>query len=119
MALALEKEVVSQLWRVRRTCAQMLRDRDFNISKEDLEMRFEDFSSQFASVGISGIRFVIDLEWGKCRSRLKLIAAKKSDSTDLIMVFYPEEEKVGVNTIKTYVGMRLILIMQIDSRNGI
>ena len=86
-----EKELISQLWRIRRTCAQMLRDRNYLVSSDDLDMKIEEFSEKFADVGISGIR-----------DRMSFTCGKKDDPTDMITVFYPEEAKVGVKVLKEY-----------------
>lgn len=53
------KEVASQLWRVRRTCSQMLRDRDFVVMEDDLNMKSEEFFERFSG-GASGIRYVVE-----------------------------------------------------------
>lgn len=40
-------EDASRLWRVRRTCLQMLRDRDYLINQDELKMGMEEFKVRF------------------------------------------------------------------------
>lgn len=47
MALVTPAEEASRLWRVRRTCVQMLRDRDYLINQEDLKLSFDDFKARY------------------------------------------------------------------------
>lgn len=78
----------TRLFRVRKTCLEMLNDRGYLIGQDDLEESRDAFISKFS-------------EEPK-RDDLTLLAPKQEDPTDQMFVFYPNEDKVGVKTIKTF-----------------
>eukprot|EP00455_Lapot_gusevi_P003144 TRINITY_DN112_c0_g1_i1.p1 TRINITY_DN112_c0_g1~~TRINITY_DN112_c0_g1_i1.p1 ORF type:complete len:229 (-),score=75.73 TRINITY_DN112_c0_g1_i1:278-898(-) len=84
-------EEQSRLWRIRRTVAQMLADREYLVGDEDTKLSFEDFKEKYGgeSAGI--------------RDRMTLLARQRDDPTDQIFVFFPEEAKVGVKPIRNYI----------------
>lgn len=79
---------VSRLYRVRATCLQMLRDRGYLVAENDLNMTKDQFTEKFGDDPL--------------RQMLTLMVCKQDDPTDQIFVFYPDELKIGVTTIKTY-----------------
>lgn len=78
----------TRLFRVRKTCLEMLLDRGYLVGEEDLHESRDTFISKFS-------------EEPK-RDDLTLLSQKQEDPTDQIFVFYPNEDKVGVKTIKTF-----------------
>lgn len=76
----------SRLYRVRKTTLKMLAQRGYNIDNRIMEQTTSSFAQQYGRE--------VD------RSKLELFLEKTDDSTDQIMVFWPEDEKVGVNPIK-------------------
>lgn len=78
----------TRLFRVRKTCLEMLNDRGYLIGQDDLEETRDIFTQKFS-------------EEPK-RDDLTLLAPKQEDPTDQMFVFFPNEDKVGVRTIKTY-----------------
>ncbi|KAL0043998.1 hypothetical protein WJX82_000663 [Trebouxia sp. C0006] len=66
----------------------MLNDRGYLIGQDDLEETRDIFTQKFS-------------EEPK-RDDLTLLAPKQEDPTDQMFVFFPNEDKVGVKTIKTY-----------------
>mmetsp|Transcript_3891 Transcript_3891/g.8430 ORF Transcript_3891/g.8430 Transcript_3891/m.8430 type:complete len:211 (-) Transcript_3891:296-928(-) len=78
-----------RLFRVRRTIYQMLRDRGYMVSKEDIEMSEDAFLEKFAENGMD-----------PNREQLMILVQKRDDLTEQIMVFWPQDPKVGVKPIK-------------------
>ncbi|KAL0029120.1 hypothetical protein WJX77_008322 [Trebouxia sp. C0004] len=78
----------TRLFRVRKTCLEMLNDRGYLIGQDDLEETRDIFTQKFS-------------EEPK-RDDLTLLAPKQEDPTDQMFVFFPNEDKVGVKTVKTY-----------------
>jgi len=77
-----------RFFRVRRTCLEMLNDRGYLVASEDLQMDLDGFTERYGS------------EPGK--DDLTVLAPKQDDPTEQIFVFFAEDPKVGVKTIKTY-----------------
>ncbi|MCO5573899.1 hypothetical protein L7F22_027674 [Adiantum nelumboides] len=81
-------EQSARLYRIRRTVMQMLRDRDYLVADFETSMSKDDFREKFG-------------EEPK-RDDLVIIKSKRANPAEQIFVFFPEEPKVGVKTIKTY-----------------
>eukprot|EP01087_Luapelamoeba_hula_P003968 TRINITY_DN13940_c0_g1_i2.p1 TRINITY_DN13940_c0_g1~~TRINITY_DN13940_c0_g1_i2.p1 ORF type:complete len:208 (-),score=42.96 TRINITY_DN13940_c0_g1_i2:64-687(-) len=82
----------SRLFQIRRTVMQMLTDRGYIVGQADVEMDKETFMSKCAPDG--AVR----------RKELEMLFRKKDDPTNLLFVFWPEENNkpVGVTPIKTF-----------------
>eukprot|EP00246_Nothoceros_aenigmaticus_P016718 TRINITY_DN7789_c0_g1_i2.p1 TRINITY_DN7789_c0_g1~~TRINITY_DN7789_c0_g1_i2.p1 ORF type:complete len:209 (+),score=31.43 TRINITY_DN7789_c0_g1_i2:110-736(+) len=78
----------TRLFRIRRTVMQMLRDRDYLVADFELNMSKDEFKQKYSDE--------------PKREDLVISKPRRSNSSDHIMVFFPEEAKVGVKTIKTY-----------------
>lgn len=79
------------LYRIRRTVLKMLQERNYMVSEDQLAMDVDQFVVQFGS--------------SPKRADLTILAEHETDPEDQIFVFMPEEEKVGVKTIKSYAIM--------------
>ncbi|BAU02887.1 hypothetical protein VIGAN_11248300 [Vigna angularis var. angularis] len=86
--MVLPDEEISRLFRIRKTVMQMLRDRGFLVGDFEINMSKHEFKSKYG-------------EHMK-REDLVINKSKKDNSGDQIYVFFPEEAKVGVKTMKTY-----------------
>ncbi|CAL5222035.1 g4328 [Coccomyxa viridis] len=75
-------------FRIRKTCLEMLNDRQYLIGQDELNMSKEAFRDRFGD--------------DPRKDDLTVLAPKQDDPTEQVFVFFPEEEKVGVKTIKTY-----------------
>ena len=84
-------DLVTRLYKVRRTCNQMLRDRGYIVSEQDVEQSIDEFKEKFN---------VMDDEVDK--EKLTIYAQDKTDPDKQIFVFFPKEPKVGVKKIKEY-----------------
>eukprot|EP00898_Chlorokybus_atmophyticus_P003253 jgi/Chlat1/3929/Chrsp26S00307 len=81
-------ERATRLYRVRRTVWQMLADRGYLVSPAELELTREVFRERYG-------------EEPK-RDELTILVPRKEDPSMQVFVFFPEDTKVGVKTIKTY-----------------
>ncbi|PQP99754.1 DNA-directed RNA polymerases II and IV subunit 5A-like [Prunus yedoensis var. nudiflora] len=86
--MVLPEEEITRLYRVRRTVMQMLRDRHYLVGDFEINMTREQFKAKYGE--------------NMKREDLTINKTKRNDSTDQLYVFFPEEPKVGVKTIKTY-----------------
>ncbi|CAK0786648.1 hypothetical protein CVIRNUC_009862 [Coccomyxa viridis] len=79
---------LTKLYRIRKTCLEMLNDRQYLIGQDELNMSNEAFRDRFGD--------------DPRKDDLTVLAPKQDDPTDQVFVFFPEEDKVGVKTIKTF-----------------
>lgn len=78
----------SKLFRVRKTVLKMLRKRGYIVDEDMLNMDTESFRSRFSD--------------NPNRDALTILVEKTDDSTDQLFVFFPADEKVGLNPLKIY-----------------
>ena len=74
------------LYRVRRTLHEMLKDRGYLIDQADIDLSEEDFKEQHGEV--------------PSREQLTILVQKRDDPTEQVYVFWPTDPKVGVKPIK-------------------
>jgi len=84
---------VYKLWRIRKTVMQMCHDRGYLVTQDELDQSVDQFTEQFGSRPSEG---------HPSRGDMSVLVAHNDDPTDLMFVFFPEEEKVGIKTIKQY-----------------
>ncbi|XP_061351242.1 DNA-directed RNA polymerases II and IV subunit 5A-like [Gastrolobium bilobum] len=86
--MVLSEEEMSRLYRVRKTVMLMLRDRGYLVGDFEINMSKLEFKNKYGE--------------NMKREDLVINKTKKDNSTDQIYVFFPDEPKVGVKTMKTY-----------------
>nr|ABR18148.1 unknown [Picea sitchensis] len=98
-------EQTNKLFRIRRTVLQMLNDRDYLVGDFEINTTKEQFLDKFGE--------------DPKKEDLVINKAKRNSPSEQIFVFFPEEAKVGVKSIKTYVErmksegvFRAILVVQ-------
>ncbi|KAK2970453.1 hypothetical protein RJ640_002973 [Escallonia rubra] len=103
--MSISEEEISRLCRIRKTIMQMLTDRGYLVGEFELEMSKYQFVQKYGD--------------NMKREDLVINKARRNDSSDQIYVFFPEEPKVGVKTMKTYTNrmksenvFRAILVVQ-------
>ncbi|ESO01313.1 hypothetical protein HELRODRAFT_185710 [Helobdella robusta] len=87
-----EEAEIRKLWRIRKTIMQLCHDRMYLVTQSELDQNLEQFKQQFCRPG----------ERCPPRSELMVLVAHNDDPTDQLFVFFPDEPKVGIKTIKTY-----------------
>ncbi|KAG7014568.1 DNA-directed RNA polymerases II and IV subunit 5A, partial [Cucurbita argyrosperma subsp. argyrosperma] len=103
--MVLSEEEITRLFRIRKTVLQMLKDRGYFVGDFEIDMSREQFKHKYGE--------------SMKREDIVINKAKRNDSSDQIYVFFPEEQKVGVKTMKTYTNrmktenvFRAILVVQ-------
>ncbi|KAK6794484.1 hypothetical protein RDI58_007937 [Solanum bulbocastanum] len=86
--MTLSEGELSRLFRVRKTLMEMLSDRGYLVGDFEINMSKYEFLQKYGE--------------NMKREDLVLQKAKRNNSSDQIYVFFPEEPKVGVKTMKTY-----------------
>ena len=81
-------DTLFRLWRVRRTLMQLCHDRGYQVPAEQLELSQEDFVSEFG-------------ESPSC-SQLSKVFVSCNDPEVKLSVFFPNEKKVGVASIRGF-----------------
>lgn len=84
---------VYKLWRVRKTIMQMCHDRGYLLLQDELDQTLDDFKAQYGSKPITANQ--------PSRSELTQQYSKNDDVDDKIVIFFAEEPKIGVKTVKT------------------
>ncbi|XP_070563148.1 DNA-directed RNA polymerases I, II, and III subunit RPABC1 [Ptychodera flava] len=82
-----------KLWRIRKTVMQLCHDRGYLVTQEELDQTVDQFKVQFGDKPSEG---------RPRRNDLTVLVAHNDDPTDQMFVFFPEEPKIGIKTIKTY-----------------
>jgi len=82
-----------KLWKIRKTIMQLCHDRMYMVSQEELDQTLDQFKAQFGSK---------PSERKPARSDLIVLVAHNDDPTDQLFVFFPDDPKVGIKTIKKY-----------------
>jgi len=72
---------------------QMCHDRGYLVTQDELDQTLEQFIEQFGDRPSEG---------RPSRGDISVLVAHNDDPTDQMFVFFPEEEKVGIKTIKQY-----------------
>ncbi|KAF8907340.1 RNA polymerase [Gymnopilus junonius] len=84
-----EADESAKLWKVNKTIHELVRDRGFSVSDEEIHMDLPRFREAYANT--SG---VVD------RGQLNFYTTSRTNSADQIFVFFSEERSVGVKTMR-------------------
>jgi DNA-directed RNA polymerases I, II, and III subunit RPABC1 len=97
----------SKMFRVRKTCLKMLKNRGYMVEQEFLNISTDDFRLKFGE--------------NPSRENLTILVEREDDPSDQLFVFFPEDDKVGVKPIKTYCQrmkeenvLRAIIVVKIN-----
>ncbi|XP_038614729.1 DNA-directed RNA polymerases I, II, and III subunit RPABC1-like [Tachyglossus aculeatus] len=88
-----DEEETYRLWKIRKTIMQLCHDRGYLVTQDELDQTLEEFKGQFGDKPSEG---------RPRRTDLTVLVAHNDDPTDQMFVFFPEEPKVGIKTIKMY-----------------
>ncbi|KAG5645540.1 hypothetical protein DXG03_005815 [Asterophora parasitica] len=84
----------AKLWKVNRTIHELVKDRGFLVSDDEIHLDLPTFKSTYASE--SG---VVD------RNKLNFYTSHKNNPADQIFIFFSEEKSVGVKTMRKLLGI--------------
>ena len=96
-----DEQETYKMWRVRKTVMQLCHDRGYLVTQDELDQTLEQFKEQFGDK---------PSERRPARSDLVVLVAHNDDPTDQMFVFFPDDPKIGIKTIKTYCTRYLIQI---------
>jgi len=82
-----------RIWKVRKTIMQLCHDRGYLVTQDELDQTLDQFKHQFGDK---------PSERNPSRNELVVLVAHNDDPTDQMFVFFPDEPKIGIKTIKTY-----------------
>ena len=82
-----------KLWRIRKTVMSLCHDRGYLVTQDELDQTIDQFKSQFGDK---------PSEKQPARSELIILVAHNDDPTDQMFVFFPDDAKIGIKTIRTY-----------------
>jgi len=88
-----DEDETYKLWRIRKTVMQLCHDRGYLVTQDELDQTLELFKEQFGDK---------PSEKRPSRGDLIVLVAHNDDPTDQLFVFFPDEPKIGIKTIKTY-----------------
>jgi DNA-directed RNA polymerase I, II, and III subunit RPABC1 len=89
------EDEIYNLWRIRKTCLQMVNDRGYIVTSDELEQSLEDFKETFTHRLSNG---------EPNRSKLIILVSHNDDTTKELYIFFPDEPKVGVKLIQEYIN---------------
>ncbi|KAF8072025.1 RNA polymerase [Lyophyllum atratum] len=84
----------ARLWKVNRTIHELVKDRGFLVSDDEIHLDLPTFRLTYASE--SG---VVD------RNKLNFYTSSRANPSDQIFVFFTEEKSVGVKTMRKLLGI--------------
>jgi len=86
-----DEQEIYKMWRVRRTVMQMCHDRGYIVTQDELEQTIDEFKEVYGDK---------PSEKRPSRNELTLLVSHNDDPTDQMYVFFPEDPKIGIKTIK-------------------
>ncbi|EIN03698.1 DNA-directed RNA polymerase RPB5 subunit [Punctularia strigosozonata HHB-11173 SS5] len=84
----------AKLWKVNRTIHELVKDRGFQVSDDEIQMDLATFRQAYANNGGS-----VD------RNQLNFFTNSRANPADQIFVFFSEEKSVGVKTMRKLLGI--------------
>lgn len=78
-----------KLWRIKKTILKMCRDRGYLVMEKELEQTLEDFKENVGDP--------------PDRKNLLMVVNHEEDPADMLYVFFPDEDRVNMKTIRAYV----------------
>ncbi|AXA49764.1 DNA-directed RNA polymerases I, II, and III subunit RPABC1 [Malassezia restricta] len=84
---------VARLWRINRTIHELVADRGYEVSEEELSVDLDTFKAEVSSNGI------VD------RNRMNFFTQHKDKPEERLFVFYSMERNVGVKTMRQFINI--------------
>ncbi|KZT07699.1 DNA-directed RNA polymerase RPB5 subunit [Laetiporus sulphureus 93-53] len=89
-----EQDESAKLWKVNRTIHELVKDRGFQVSDDEINMDLATFRSHYANNGGS-----VD------RAQLNFFTNHRNNPMSQIFVFFCDEKSVGVKTMRKMLGI--------------
>ncbi|ESP05159.1 hypothetical protein LOTGIDRAFT_151960 [Lottia gigantea] len=89
-----DEQETYKLWRIRKTVMQLCHDRGYLVTQDELDQTLDEFKAQFGDK---------PSERKPGRSDLIVLVAHNDDPTDQMFVFFPDEPRVGIKTLRPYI----------------
>ncbi|KAL4402720.1 DNA-directed RNA polymerases II 24 kDa polypeptide (RNA polymerase II subunit 5) [Malassezia pachydermatis] len=83
----------ARLWRINRTIHELVADRGYEVSDEEINVDLDTFKAEMSTNG------VVD------RNRLNFFTQHKDRPEDRLFVFYSMERNVGVKTMRQFINI--------------
>ncbi|KAG1821855.1 RNA polymerase [Suillus subaureus] len=88
------EDETAKLWKVNRTIHELVKDRGYQVSDEEINMDLTTFRSHYANSGGS-----VD------RNQLNFFTNSRENPADQIFIFFSDEKSVGVKTMRKLLGI--------------
>jgi len=88
-----EDRNIARLWKINRTIHELVKDRSFEVSEDEIQLDFAGFKSLYAAHGS------VD------KTKLNFFTNKLSDPDDRIFVFFADEKNVSIKTMRKFLGI--------------
>ncbi|KAI0806331.1 DNA-directed RNA polymerase RPB5 subunit [Irpex lacteus] len=89
-----EQDETARLWKVNRTIHELVKDRGFQVSDDEINMDLATFKQHYANQSGS-----VD------RSQLNFFTTHQQNPTEQIFIFFSDERSVGVKTMRKLLGI--------------
>ncbi|KAI0077887.1 DNA-directed RNA polymerase RPB5 subunit [Panus rudis PR-1116 ss-1] len=89
-----DQDESAKLWKVNRTIHELVKDRGFQVSDEEINMDLATFRAHYSNSSGS-----VD------RAQLNFFTNHKDNPQDQIFIFFTEERSVGVKTMRKLLGI--------------
>ncbi|KDQ53190.1 hypothetical protein JAAARDRAFT_39561 [Jaapia argillacea MUCL 33604] len=89
-----DQDESARLWKVNRTIHELVKDRGYQVSDDEIHMDLNTFRGHYANSGGS-----VD------RNQLNFFTNHRSNPLDQIFIFFSEEKSVGVKTMRKLLGI--------------
>ncbi|KAG8907164.1 DNA-directed RNA polymerases II 24 kDa polypeptide (RNA polymerase II subunit 5) [Tulasnella sp. 403] len=84
---------IARLWRINRTIHELVQDRGYEVSEDELAMDLQTFKEQYARNGM------VD------RNSLNFFTNAIHNPSQSIFIFFSDEKNVGIRTMKKFIGI--------------
>ncbi|WFD25865.1 DNA-directed RNA polymerases II 24 kDa polypeptide (RNA polymerase II subunit 5) [Malassezia nana] len=88
-----EDREAARLWRINRTIHELVADRGYEVSAEEINVDLDSFKAEMCSNG------VVD------RNRLNFFTQHRDRPEERLFVFYSTERNVGVKTMRQFINI--------------
>ncbi|EIW84217.1 RPB5 subunit of DNA-directed RNA polymerase [Coniophora puteana RWD-64-598 SS2] len=88
------EDETAKLWKVNRTVHELVKDRGYQVSDDEIHMDFATFKSHYANNGGS-----VD------RNQLNFFTNSQENPTEQIFIYFSDERSVGIKTMRKLIAI--------------